>query len=104
VVALLEAAPRVAVVDGPTDLGLLQAAEERRELVVWRDGLAADGTAVHLSAWVQMEAIVLPEMLDCVRALAGAGSNGSSAVSIMQTTDRGLGLTHLGTSYPGGRA
>jgi glyceraldehyde-3-phosphate dehydrogenase (NAD(P)) len=41
------------------------------EVAVWEDALAADEREVYLSFQVHNEAIVVPENIDCIRALSG---------------------------------
>ena len=41
------------------------------EVAVWEDALATDGREVYLTFQVHNEAIVVPENVDCIRALTG---------------------------------
>jgi glyceraldehyde-3-phosphate dehydrogenase (NAD(P)) len=59
------------------------------EAAVWEDALAADEREVYLTYQVHNEAIVIPETIDCIRALTGLESDG--AVS-MAKTDAALGI------------
>ena len=41
------------------------------EVAVWEDALTTDGRDVYLVFQVHNEAIVIPETIDCIRALTG---------------------------------
>ena len=60
------------------------------EVAVWEDGLASDGREVYLTFQVHNEAIVVPETIDCIRALTGIETD--AAVSIART-NKALGIT-----------
>lgn len=60
------------------------------EVAVWEDALAADEREVYLTFQVHNEAIVIPENVDCIRALTGLESDG--AVSV-EKTNAALGVT-----------
>ena len=60
------------------------------EVAVWEDALAADGREVYLTFQVHNEAIVIPETIDCIRALTGSETDPSTS---MAKTDRSLGIT-----------
>jgi len=60
------------------------------EVAVWEDALAADEREVYLTFQVHNEAIVVPENVDCIRALTGLESNG---VASIEKTDIALGIT-----------
>jgi glyceraldehyde-3-phosphate dehydrogenase (NAD(P)) len=60
------------------------------EVAVWEDSLASDGRELYLTFQVHNEAIVVPETVDCVRALTELEPDG--AVSIAKT-DAALGVT-----------
>ncbi|MBI2765908.1 MAG: type II glyceraldehyde-3-phosphate dehydrogenase [Chloroflexi bacterium] len=59
------------------------------EVAVWEDALAADDREVYLTYQVHNEAIVIPETIDCIRALTSLERDG--AVS-MARTDAALGI------------
>lgn len=59
------------------------------EVAVWEDALAADEREVHLTFQVHNEAIVIPETIDCIRALTGLESDGARS---MAKTDASLGI------------
>ena len=60
------------------------------EVAVWEDALATDGREVYLTFQVHNEAIVIPETIDCIRALSGAETDPAAS---MAKTDRALGIT-----------
>lgn len=60
------------------------------EVAVWEDALASDGREVYLTYQVHNEAIVIPETIDCSRALTGIESDGASSIA---KTDAALGIT-----------
>jgi len=59
------------------------------EVAVWEDALAADDREVYLSFQVHNEAIVIPENVDCIRALTGIERDGARSI---EKTDRALGV------------
>ena len=96
----LDEAPRIALMRAADGLvGLNSTIELMRDLrrprgdlwevAVWDDAIAFDGRDVHLTYQVDNEAIVIPETIDCIRALTGLETDG--AVSIAKT-DRSLGI------------
>jgi glyceraldehyde-3-phosphate dehydrogenase (NAD(P)) len=60
------------------------------EVAVWEDALAADEREAYLTFQVHNEAIVIPENVDCIRALAGLEADGAAPV---EKTDAALGIT-----------
>lgn len=60
------------------------------EVAVWEDALAADEREVYLTYQVHNEAIVIPETIDCIRALSGIERNGATSIA---KTDTALGIT-----------
>lgn len=60
------------------------------EVAVWEDALASDGRELYLTFQVHNESIVVPETVDCFRALTAIETDG--AVSIAKT-DQSLGIT-----------
>lgn len=60
------------------------------EVAVWEDALACDGREVYLTFQVHNEAIVVPETIDCIRALTGIEPDGAASIA---KTDRSLGVT-----------
>lgn len=60
------------------------------EVAVWEDALAADDRELYLTYQVHNEAIVVPETIDCMRALTGAVTDGAESIDM---TDRALGVT-----------
>lgn len=60
------------------------------EVAVWEDALASDGREVYLTFQVHNEAIVVPETIDCIRALTGIEPDGAASIA---KTDRSLGIT-----------
>ncbi len=60
------------------------------EVAVWEDALAADDCEVYLTFQVHNEAIVVPETMDCIRALTGIEADGAASIA---KTDQSLGIT-----------
>lgn len=60
------------------------------EVAVWEDALASDGREVYLTFQVHNEAIVIPENVDCIRALTGLEKNGARSI---EKTNTALGIT-----------
>jgi glyceraldehyde-3-phosphate dehydrogenase (NAD(P)) len=60
------------------------------EVAVWEDALAADEREVYLTFQVHNEAIVVPETIDCIRALTGLETDPLASI---RKTDRALGIT-----------
>lgn len=101
--AALAAAPRIAfvraddgleaanaVIELMRDLGRPRA--DMWEVAVWEDALAVDERESYLTLQVHNEAIVVPETIDCIRALTGIEP--SAEVSIART-DAALGVTKV---------
>ena len=59
------------------------------EVAVWEDALAADDREVYLTYKVHNESIVVPETIDCIRALAGRERDGAASIA---KTDAALGI------------
>ncbi|MGH7631084.1 MAG: type II glyceraldehyde-3-phosphate dehydrogenase [Gemmatimonadales bacterium] len=59
------------------------------EVAVWEDALASDGREVYLTFQVHNEAIVIPETIDCIRALTGLERDGTRSIAL---TDASLGV------------
>ncbi|HET9516797.1 MAG TPA: type II glyceraldehyde-3-phosphate dehydrogenase [Actinoplanes sp.] len=60
------------------------------EVAIWEDALAADEREVYLTFQVHNEAIVVPENVDCIRALTGLETDGAKSI---EKTDAALGIT-----------
>ena len=60
------------------------------EVAVWEDALAADEREVYLTFQVHNESIVVPETIDCIRALTGIERDGPTSIA---KTDAALGIT-----------
>lgn len=60
------------------------------EVAVWEDALAADEHEVYLTWQVHNEAIVVPETIDCIRALTGLETEGMRSI---EKTNAALGIT-----------
>ena len=70
------------------------------EVAVWEDALAADDREVYLTYQVHNEAIVIPETVDCIRALTELEPSGAASIA---KTDAALGITKTylpGTTRP----
>jgi len=61
------------------------------EVAVWEDALAADEREVYLTYQVHNEAIVVPENIDCIRALTGLAANAERSI---EKTNAALGVTN----------
>jgi glyceraldehyde-3-phosphate dehydrogenase (NAD(P)) len=59
------------------------------EVAIWDDALASDSREVYLTYQVHKEAIVVPENIDAIRALAGR----PDAAASIETTNKSLGIT-----------
>lgn len=106
----LQAEPRIAFVRADDGLVALNSVVElmrdlRRprgdmwEVAVWEDSLAADSREVYVTYQVHNEAIVVPETIDCIRALTGVERDGAASIA---RTDAALGITK--TFIPAGPA
>lgn len=93
-------APRVAFVRAGDGLGALNSVIELMrdlgrprgdmwEVAVWEDALASDGREVYLTYQVHNEAIVIPETIDCIRALSGRERDAARSMAL---TDASLGI------------
>lgn len=93
-------APRIAFVHATNGLTALNSVIELMrdlgrprndlwEVAVWEDVLATDGREVYLTLQVHNEAIVIPETIDCIRALTGIETDGAKSVA---KTDASLGI------------
>ena len=60
------------------------------EVAVWEDALAVDEREVYLTFQVHNESIVVPETIDCIRALTGIERDGAASIA---KTDAALGVT-----------
>jgi len=82
---------RVAVIDGASSsltstAQLMEAARDMgrvrgdiSEIVVWRDSIMVRGRVIRFAFAVHNESVVVPESIDCARALAGLDSELSDA-------------------------
>lgn len=59
------------------------------EVAVWEDALAVDDREIYLTFQVHNEAIVVPETIDCIRALTGLETDG---VTSIEKTNAALGI------------
>ena len=59
------------------------------EVAVWEDALAVDEREIYLTFQVHNEAIVVPETIDCIRALTGLEADGAASIA---RTDAALGV------------
>ncbi|MGA2198470.1 MAG: type II glyceraldehyde-3-phosphate dehydrogenase [Nitrososphaerales archaeon] len=97
----LQAEPRILLVDGKSGFKstaqVIDWAREKGrprndvyEAVVWRDSVAVIGDEVFMFLGVHQEAIVVPENIDAIRALAGD----VTAEDSIALTDRSMGIVH----------
>lgn len=110
--AALHGAPRIAFVRADEGLVALNSVMELMrdlgrprgdmwEVAVWEDALAADDREVYLTFQVHNEAIVVPETVDCIRALSGIEPDGAAS---MARTDAALGIATRFLGGPGAPA
>lgn len=96
----LRAAPRIAFIrmaDGLTALNttvelmrdLGRPRGDMWEVAVWEDVLTVEGDEAYLTYQVYNEAIVVPETIDAIRALAGTVTDGATSIAM---TDEALGM------------
>jgi glyceraldehyde-3-phosphate dehydrogenase (NAD(P)) len=76
------------VIELMRDLGRPRA--DMWEVAVWEESLATDGREVYLTYQVHNEAIVIPENIDCIRALTGLESDAGRSI---EKTNAALGIT-----------
>jgi glyceraldehyde-3-phosphate dehydrogenase (NAD(P)) len=60
------------------------------EVAVWEDALAVDEREIYLTYQVHNESIVVPETIDCIRALTGIERDAAASIA---RTDASLGVT-----------
>jgi glyceraldehyde-3-phosphate dehydrogenase (NAD(P)) len=102
----LSAAPRVRVASVARSLAELRSAAARdgvrrgdvHEVVVFGRSLRTTGAWLTLTAGVHMESITIPEVIDCIRAVAMLEVQ---AATSMRRTDESLGIRNVATVYPG---
>ena len=96
----LREAPRIAFVRADAGLVALNSVIELMrdlgrprgdmwEVAVWEDALASDGRELYLTYQVHNEAIVVPETIDCIRALTGIERDGAASIA---RTDAAMGI------------
>ncbi len=101
VAAALQAAPRMMLVDGKSGFKSTanvidwarESGRDRNDVyedVVWRDSVTVAGGEAYMFLGVHQEAIVVPENIDAIRALAG----GYTAEESTRLTDESLGIPH----------
>ncbi|HIP72162.1 MAG TPA: type II glyceraldehyde-3-phosphate dehydrogenase, partial [Anaerolineae bacterium] len=59
------------------------------EVALWEDVLTVQGNELYYTYQVYNEAIVVPENIDAIRALAGTVTNGTESIRI---TDEAMGM------------
>lgn len=69
---------------------------DRPELLVWADSVVCRGNVVKLITSVDMQAITIPDTIDCLRALF---AQGLSRADCLRLTDETLGLARAGARY-----
>jgi glyceraldehyde-3-phosphate dehydrogenase (NAD(P)) len=101
VVGALQRAPRMTLVDGKSGFkstaNIMDWAREHGrdrndvyEATVWKDSVTVEDDEAYLFLAVHQEAIVVPENIDAIRALAGGFTRDES----MKLTDASLGIAH----------
>jgi glyceraldehyde-3-phosphate dehydrogenase (NAD(P)) len=101
VIKTLQAAPRLTLVDGKAGFkstaNIMDWAREKGrdrndvyEATVWKDSVTVIDGEAYMFLAVHQEAIVVPENIDAIRALAGGYTRGDS----MRMTDESLGIVH----------
>ncbi|MFH1133267.1 MAG: type II glyceraldehyde-3-phosphate dehydrogenase [Nanoarchaeota archaeon] len=97
VIALLEKNPRLVLIDDdmqiPTTAELMDWARIRgnsdlMQIAIWRKGIGVSGREAYLFQAVHQESDVVPENIDCIRAMLGTMGKEQS----MAVTDKTLGL------------
>lgn len=63
------------------------------EVALWEDLVSVDGRELRFAYMVDHQAIVIPETIDAIRALAGADPHRASS---MERTNAALGIGELG--------
>jgi glyceraldehyde-3-phosphate dehydrogenase (NAD(P)) len=66
------------------------------EVLLYARSLATRRARLHLTAAIHMESIVIPDTIDCVRAMVDPGSD---AAASLRTTDQALGLANPAWRY-----
>jgi glyceraldehyde-3-phosphate dehydrogenase (NAD(P)) len=66
------------------------------EVAVWEDSIVVDDDTLYLLMAVHMESVVVPETIDCIRAMCGVEN--SAALGI-RMTDLSLGMAHPAGEY-----
>jgi glyceraldehyde-3-phosphate dehydrogenase (NAD(P)) len=69
---------------------------DRPELVVLKDSIATRGDQLFLSAVIHMESIIVPETVDCVRAIS---TTGLDQAACMRRTDQALSIAKPARCY-----
>jgi len=103
IVDILRQTPRILVEGrtGPTSQLMERYATEGRprgdrpELMVWENSVCVSDDFVHLQACIHMESIVIPENIDCIRAMLCGVEREAS----IQQTDQALGIAKPPESY-----
>ena len=102
VLAAFAASPRIVQIDSRTGLEAINSVKEWMadigrphdnlyEVALWSDSLAVRGSELFYTYMVDNQAIVIPENVDAIRALAGTASSAES----MRTTNETLGIGTL---------
>ena len=71
------------------------------EVAVWEDSLGSDGRELYLTYQVHNESVVIPETIDCIRALSGVEPDAKASIA---KTDASLGITKTFLSLQPGLA
>ena len=110
VLAAFATSPRIVQIDSRTGLEALNSVKEWMadigrphdnlyEVALWSDSLAVNGNELFYTYMVDNQAIVIPENIDAIRALAGTAS---AAESLRITNDTlGIGVLVSRTTHPG---
>lgn len=99
--ASLAEAPRIAFVRSDDGLVALNSVMELMrdlgrprgdmwEVAVWEDSLATDGREIYITYQIHNESIVVPETVDCIRALVGRETDAARSIA---ATDAAMGVT-----------
>lgn len=106
VAALWRAQPRVMQVKGSEGLvstaQLMEWARDQRrargdlwETVLWADGMKVDGKTLYYYQAIHQESDVVPENVDCIRAMMKVSDDGAKSI---EATDRAMGILRPGAS------
>ncbi|HEX9710515.1 MAG TPA: type II glyceraldehyde-3-phosphate dehydrogenase [Candidatus Thermoplasmatota archaeon] len=100
VASMWRAQPRVVLVKAseglPSTAQLMEWARDQGrsrgdlwETVLWAEGMKVDGRTLYYYQAIHQESDVVPENVDCIRAMTGAAADGAASI---EKTDRSMGI------------